>query len=210
MTRRTNPRQVQQGRSRCQTGFSLLELLVVIAMIGVLISIMLPAVGRTHDRANLTLCKGHLRNIGVGVLRYADNSDGCLPVDEKLDNPHTGLIAALSGPGYVDHPESYYCPSEWKPELSFSDANVRAANIGYFYYGCEQATTNRRVSTFLRWEVRWPRRLTTDTHPQTWVMSDSWFSGEPTSHAAYKKGVNFLTVDGSVRMIQKSPRRQFK
>ncbi len=45
--------------------------------------------------------------------------------------------------------------------------------------------------------------------PKTWVMSDIWVSSLPTSHPGFKKGVNYLMLDGSVGFVGESPRQQF-
>jgi len=200
----------RRGKTRDRGGFTLIELLVTMAVISVLISILLPVIGRARDQAKLALCKGRLRNVFLGVLMYANDNRSYPPFVEKLDNPHTRLILALGKRHYVDQPETFYCPSDTRPDLCFSPENLAAGNISYFYYSCEKATTNRCISTFLRWEVKWPRRLQIDMDPQTWVISDSWFSGEPTPHSFYKKGVNYVTLDGGVKMLYKSPRKQFR
>ena len=48
--------------------FTLIELLVVIAIIAVLISILLPALGKARAEGWATKSMGHLRNVGFGVL----------------------------------------------------------------------------------------------------------------------------------------------
>jgi type II secretory pathway pseudopilin PulG len=189
---------------------TLVELLVAATVIGMLMGIVLPVVSRARNRADLVTCRIHLRNLGVAMHLYANDHDSRLPVDETLDNPHTGLIGTLGADHYVVGARNYYCPGERRSELSFSQANFEAGNIGYFYFSCERASTDRRVSTFLRWDTRWPRRLTTDMSPQVWVFSDTWYSGEPTSHYSYKRGINFVTLGGSVTMVQRRPRREFR
>ena len=199
-------------RGRCgpaKRAFSLPELLIAIAIIALLSSVLLPSLGRARDEASLTMCRTRLRNMSIGLVLYAEDNASHLPVAEQLDNPHTQLIAALDG-RYLPEKQGFYCPSLKDPELTFSPENFTAGNIGYFYFGCRKATSNRAVSTFLRWHVAWQRELRLGGQPDRWVMSDCWFSGQPSAHWYYKKGVNYLTLDGAVRMVQQGPRQAFR
>lgn len=70
---------VMTPAGRRASEFTLIELLVVVAIIGILVSLLLPALARANFSANLVTCKSNLRQIAIGLTTYTIDYDGFYP-----------------------------------------------------------------------------------------------------------------------------------
>jgi prepilin-type N-terminal cleavage/methylation domain-containing protein len=64
---------------RGHTAFTLLELVIVIAIIGILALMLVPALQTAREKARSTNCVANLRAISTGLTLYADDAHGLMP-----------------------------------------------------------------------------------------------------------------------------------
>ena len=72
-------------RRTTRGAFTLVEVLVVIAIIAVLVSILIPAVGKARETARMVICQANLKQIGIAETGYAGDNRGNIPTHASYD-----------------------------------------------------------------------------------------------------------------------------
>ena len=103
---------------RRRTGFTLVELLVVIGIISVLIGILLPSLSKARASANKTKCLSNLRQIGLAMVMYAQDNRGYFPAAARWGGYPSADYAEEQVADFVywEQPRKYwYRPGEAVP-----------------------------------------------------------------------------------------------
>jgi prepilin-type N-terminal cleavage/methylation domain-containing protein len=90
-------------RVRSSRGFSLIELLVVVAIIAVLVALLLPAVQKVREAAQRTQCANNLRQLGIALHNY-ENAYGYFPAAGNASNDLGWHVYLLP---YIEHDNLY-------------------------------------------------------------------------------------------------------
>ncbi len=160
-------------------GFTLIELLTVIAIIGILAAIILPVVSKVRQTAKEAAGLSNLRQLGQGVLIYAQDNRNQLPM----------AFAPLPGGGgnvvwstEIDRFLASRNSVNWAPTLSRDPSASLAIDGGQGHF-----SANANVMYDFTWQPATPRRLTEFSRPSETLMA---FDGsqDPVTGAARANG----------------------
>ncbi|MCM8528437.1 MAG: prepilin-type N-terminal cleavage/methylation domain-containing protein [Lentisphaeraceae bacterium] len=85
--------------------FTLLELLIVVAIIGILISLLLPSLSKAREAAKTAVCLSNQKQVSIAIISYQEEGLGFLPQVDKIDR---FLLSRDEGTGDVS---AWTCPS---------------------------------------------------------------------------------------------------
>ena len=93
--------------------FTLIELLIVIAIIAILASLLLPALNKARERGKAINCVSRIRQCGIAAITYSDSFDGylCPTGWEGLDLAPTPWSTTLLNLKFLDPRGIRECPS---------------------------------------------------------------------------------------------------
>lgn len=133
--------------------FTLIELLIVIAIIAILAGILLPALLQAKRKGQSILCLSNQKNIGTAAMMYANDHGGYFVHNSggfKIAN-HRSCLPRLSpyvgGPDYTtaitltdrDIPSIFFCPAETRVPVTDRGWEERRYNLSYAFIYSESA-----------------------------------------------------------------------
>lgn len=139
--------------------FTLIELLVVVSIIALLVSILLPALGRAREQTHLVVCQVRLKQLGLGLTMYSQDNEDYFPSRSErgpesyslvptpgptggptgyypnpMSRPYEEVAIGLGKlyPDYLDTGECFYCPKFHRyPILSYEGGIENGVTVGW-------------------------------------------------------------------------------
>ena len=212
----------RENRSRTQA-FTLIELVVVIAIIAVLASILLPVFAQAREKARSTACISNLRQITAATVMYTQDYDETFGSASSLTHAGGGMvlfqlatpIGALSS--YVHNNGVWFCPDRTD---SSADCLGPCRGYGYnwsFYNGWDDGTGLLNAAQVVvlpdaSGTLQPGKALADLTEPaRTFLFGDTWDTALGTlgvyaawngpGSARHSGGLNFGFTDGHVKRL---------
>jgi prepilin-type N-terminal cleavage/methylation domain-containing protein/prepilin-type processing-associated H-X9-DG protein len=204
-------------------GFTLIELLVVIAIIAILAAILFPVFAQARSKARQSACLSNMKQLGTGLMMYAQDYDETLPLNDYIGNglaPLLGWRDPRAGDSwcsgiypYVKNLQIYVCPeavthpdpkSPWRSPDQLEDGAVSYL-MNYLTRGLPLAAVPAPADLIFlhegewRWRVAHCRPRPTSPSSRMYTEINYWFYDN-----RHNAGANLLFSDGHAKWRKKA------
>ena len=173
-------------RHAAATGFSLIELLVTLAIMVIVIAMMEGFASGRHQRTQKQLCADNLQKIYLALQIYANDFRGALPVNTNAVTSEDVLGALV--PKYSADTSIFICPGGRDSQIA-SGEPLSQHKISYAYYMGRRLDNPQLV-------LLTDRQINTEPKRAGEMIFSA--NGKPPGNNHHKYGGNFLLADGSV------------
>lgn len=201
------------SRLRVRRAFTLVELLAVLAIIGVLAGLIYSLVGSTRDKAKGAKCASNLRQIGIAMQVYAIDHKGRFPA--AYNSAEGAWSNALTAQGYLPLINTVFqCPSDpYSPlvprprsyvycSLGMFNGSGEPDNYSNTTYQQQISKVSRPARTFMITEWHWNQQDVKSLNG-AWASWDIVNGAAATSSVGHPAGArNFLYMDGHVAFLR--------
>ncbi|NUM54794.1 MAG: DUF1559 domain-containing protein [Candidatus Hydrogenedentes bacterium] len=183
------------------SGFTLLELIVTIAIISILFALLLPALSRAREAAWRANCTNNLRQIGIAFELYALENRERYPAasDPVSTSPFYWLWMGRGWrtkiaeyvPGDKENPGVFWCPRDPTAESDYESTSYAYSMA--FYHSPDQINEMDSVSDNYSNPVKTkPQTMASVRNPSKKVLVGEWFA----NHTAWENDQGWFGLGG--------------
>lgn len=217
-----------------RAGFTIIELLIVIAIIGLLVGITLPAVQKAREAARRTQCANNLRQIGLAIHQFCEINQGDFPISTHFTSDLESTWIYTLAPFMEDVDAIRICPEDPKGQERMANKGTSYVFNEYLCVPGENAAleldhlqaTTRTIMVFTGSDAKGTATTEDHTHSRNWFRtpkSQTWnrilidiqpdrFSGAPLGTPPDQRTMgyaNYLFADGHVQLIPAATIKQW-
>ena len=215
---------MKHPQTKSKYSFSLIELLVTIAVIAILAGLLLPALNSARAKAHAITCANNLKQLGLAAINYSFDHDGYyVPNVARLGYYWENLVAGKYLTGAKDYDgvnnrnrllpiPPLLCPAEAHSDATFNNkaaARSKSTDYGQNYYLDYELLSNPSYDIFLK--------LTDFKHSsKVFLYGDRYWYAKPVINPhnqdtaipsgmmRHSLGMNMVYVDGHVGWIARN------